>query len=468
MGPQNQIDQPHNHQEEKQNFQPNKFENKVFLPTWVIILIITVTVVIFGLISYIIYHDFISKSVESITTKEEITVPTLPSEETIEKNIPLGKRTILYQARNELILFNLSTKNKSKILNSNNLIDFDLSEDEKFIVYSLKEPGFEGNSDIYLKNLETDDIIRLTQRNNIASFNPKILPNNSKILYVRREYNSSTNKLSDGEIWFIDSDGDIESSKKLFSSLKIEGLETEECCASEEEKRSAKIGIYDISPDSKTLVYWKKNWGAECSGLWQYPYFSNLNGSDFFTEKFNQQNIFILEEQKEFNWEPHKIFWLDDGSFIVGQSGPIPIAGEAIYYYDKNQNKKWEIFDSFKQNAREYDTQVSINDILKKDQNSFVIVYNAYKRLEDTKYFVEIIKFGEKIDLANLNSKKYFVIENLNTQNDNIFEVKLLNENILIYEKQLDKNRFGLYSYDIITEVEEKIDEFSSRIKFDL
>jgi len=467
---QNQLNQPNNSQKSQPDYQSEKLEKKTILPTWTTVLIVVMVVAIVSLASYIVYQNFVSKPVEPtelLITEEETTPPLLPSETAKEV---FAK--VLYRKGDNLILFNPLSKEKTTILSHIEIIDFDLSNDGKFIAYSLRETGFEGNSDIYLKNLETGKITRLGQKNNIASFNPKILPDNSKVLYVRREYSPSTGKLSDGEIWIIDSNGDIESSKKLFSSLKIEGLETEEYCASEEEKKSVKIGIQNISPDSKTLVYWKKNWGAECSGLWQYPYFSNFDGSDFFTEKFKQQNTFIFDtphwEQKEFNWEPHKIFWFSDSNFVIGQSAPIPIAGEAIYYYDKDQNKKWEIFDSFKQNARKYDTQVSIDGILKKDHNDFIIVYNAYKRAKDIKYFVENIKFGEKIDLANLDNKKYFDIDNLNNPNDDFFKVKLLNENTLIYEKQLDKNKFGLYLYNITTGVEEKIDEFNSRIEFDL
>ena len=37
----------------------------------------------------------------------------------------------------------------------------------------LKESGFEGNSDIYLKNLVNGQTIRLTEKNDIVSFNLK-------------------------------------------------------------------------------------------------------------------------------------------------------------------------------------------------------------------------------------------------------------------------------------------------------
>lgn len=224
------------------------------------------------------------------------------------------------------------------------MIDFDISKDQNFLVYSLKETGFEGNSDIYFKNLTGGQTIRLTEKNDISSFSPRIFPDNSKVAYVERVYNPTTKTLSDGEIWLINSDGNAKSSKKLFVSDKIEGLETEQYCASDEKKKSVKIGIEEISPDGNVMSYWKKQWAPECSGFWKMPYFSKLDGNNFLTEKFKQQNTFNFDiqvgNQKIFNWEVNKIFWLADGSFIVGQRAPIPIEGESIYYFDKDQNKK--------------------------------------------------------------------------------------------------------------------------------
>ena len=151
----------------------------------------------------------------------------------------------------------------------------------------------------------------------------------------------------------------------------------------------------------------------------------------------------------------------------------------SIYYYDKNQNKKWEIFDSSKLNRRkEYYIEdyedyphVIIDDILRRN-DEFLIVYNVHNaRLDAREYFVENIKFGEKIHLASLDNKERFAIDYtdyLKIRNYNILEVRLLNENTLIYEKQFSNNSFGLYLYNIATGNEEKIDEFDSRIEFDL
>ncbi|MDA3802461.1 MAG: hypothetical protein PF488_01005 [Patescibacteria group bacterium] len=413
---------------------------------------------------------------EIIQTQDEPQIHT-----TIEK---ITKK-ILYKTDNNLILYTPSTTEKNIILSSNDILDFDLSKDQEFIVYTLKEGGFEGNSDIYLKNIASGDIVRLTEKNNMASFNPIIFPDNSKIAYVRRIYNPTTKKLSDGEIWTINVDGDAESSKKLFGSndeffIKESDLDKiidengkwtgDYLCITQEEIDSSKIGIRSISSDGAIMNYWQKRWAPECSGLWETPRFSEINESDFFTEKFRQQNTFNLDmqawDQEKLNWQPEKIFWLDDGGFVLEQSAPAPIAGNSIYYFDEKQNKQWEIFDSFKQEARKYDTQILIDDIIKKDNGHFIIAYSAYKRLEDTKYFVDEFNFGDKVDIANLNNKNYFAIEKLNDHNDQIYNVEFLDDNYLIYSKQLEKDSYGLYLYNITKNKEQEIMKTNSVPEF--
>ena len=403
-------------------------------------------------------------------------------------------KKILYKLGNDLVLYDPTTKEKSTILSSPGLIDFDLSNDQNFLAYSLKETGFEGNSDIYLKNLTSGQTIRLTEKNNISSFNPKIFPDNSKVAYVRRTYNPATKKLSDGEIWLINADGNIESSKKLYGfdsesfmkeadsekTLDENGKWTGEYdCMSKEEVEGVKVGIESISPDGNVINYWQKEGTPDCAGLWEKPRLSKLDGSDFLTEKFKQQDTFYFDEkgwdQKVFNWEVMKIFLFADGSFVVGQAAPNPIPAGSIYYFDKDQNKKWELFDGSKQNAKKYDAGVpttdiiEISDVIKKDDTHFIVAYNVYKEKEnDTKYFVEVLNIGDKIDLANLNNKKYFTAEKSYNDNDEILGVKILNDSNIVYVKQNGKNDYSLYLYNFLNGKEEEIVKSSSVIDFDL
>jgi len=91
------------------------------------------------------------------------------SDNSFDKSIITNpNRKIAYKSENDLILFDPKTKEKLSLLNSSDIIDFDLSQDQKLLAYTLKETGFEENSDVYLKNLITGDTIRLTTIHNIA------------------------------------------------------------------------------------------------------------------------------------------------------------------------------------------------------------------------------------------------------------------------------------------------------------
>lgn len=448
-------------------------------------LVITVTIIAIGIGLYVWSLQSLSQESENITTEVENEQNNQTQDELKEEaSVPEKTKKILYKADNDLILFNPNTAKKNVILNSTDVLDFDLSEDQKYIVYSLKESGFEGNSDIYIKNLTNEDTVRLTEKNDIASLNPIIFSDNSKVTYVERVFDQATKKLSDGEIWMIDSDGNAGSSKKLFSSnneflLEESGLNKvfdendewtgEYFCISQEEIVSPKIGIRSISPDNATISYWQKEVAPECSGLRKTFLFSNLDGTDFFTEEFRQQNTFNFyvqdQDQRTFNWLLSKIFWFDDGSFVLEQGAPAPIEGKSIYYFDRDQNKEWEIFDSFKQEDRN-DTRVIFDDVRKKEDDRFIIAYRVYKRFEDTKYFIGEFSLGDKIDISNLSSKKYFAVEKLNNQYGQISNVKFLDNDYLVYAKKLGENSHGLYLYNITKNKEQEITKTNSVPEF--
>jgi hypothetical protein len=376
-------------------------------------------------------------------------------------------KSIFYKAGNKLVrLRSDNSWNDRKIIlepESGQLLDFSLSEDQNLLVYTLSADGFEGNSDIYVKSLATGGITRLTEENNIASSNPRIFPDNNKVAYVRRIYDPITKEFSSDEIWTLNINGDIESSEKLFSfdnEALIENFSSDKMldengnwngqymCVSEEDFKNPKIGINQISPDGLAMNYWKKKIAPECSGLWKSSQFSNLDGSDFLTEEFKQQNIFAFR-QKSYEWTPGKIFWFEDGSFILRQSALPPIAGISTYYSNKDQNEKWMIFDSFVQNISANKIGMSIRDVVQKDNGNLIIIYGAHERLKDTKYFVEEISFGEQIDPTNLKDKEYFAIEKLSDRFDRIDDVIFLDDENFIYSQQIKMGYYGLYLYSL-------------------
>ncbi len=92
-------------------------------------------------------------------------------------------------------MYNIFNQTTSTVeLNHANIIDFDVSQNGEFIVYSIWQPLFKGNSDIFLKDLKNNQTIQLTTYDYTASFNAILLPNSSKIFYVNRIYNIITKK----------------------------------------------------------------------------------------------------------------------------------------------------------------------------------------------------------------------------------------------------------------------------------
>lgn len=238
-------------------------------------------------------------------------------------------KNILYKNGNALFLFNVVTKERQKVLTSEGLLDFDLSYDGTLMAYSLSETGFSGNADIYLKNIASGETKRLTEKNNIASFNPVIFPDNSKVAYVRRDYDTKNSTLSDGEIWVIDADGNEERSKKIISSVKIEGFAVgEPCGGTTEERDSVKIGINGIDPYGKVIDYWMKDWGIECSGLSQYDHLATVNGFpylDYKSVNLRPTDPATPAPRPSFSISKLRspLFWVNKSEFVLSSwSGP--------------------------------------------------------------------------------------------------------------------------------------------------
>ncbi len=263
--------------------------------------------------------------------------------------------------------------------------------------------------------------------------------------------------MNDGEIWSLDFKGDINNIEKIISFKKEKDSKTEEICVGEEERHSARIGIDSISPNGRVLVYWKKILAPECSGLWKKYYFFDITkGKNFFTDKFKEQNIFKINQEgqtKTNQWVVDKIFWLNNGDFIVCNIALPPFSGKSIYYYDKNQNKKWEIFDSFTQKKENYISAPILFDV-KNYNHNLMLLYKLYYYQENTKkiikeqYIVKKIKIGDKINFDDLLSGKIIMTFDKNELNQ-IKNIKIINASQIAYTKQISENEFGLYIFDI-------------------
>ena len=92
-----------------------------------------------------------------------------------------------------------------------------LSGNEQYLAYVADKRPHEsnklsfGNSDIFLKNFISGEVIRLTERNDIASWAPRFSKDGSRVCYAR-------NVLSDPkrftETWSIPLDGNADLSRK--------------------------------------------------------------------------------------------------------------------------------------------------------------------------------------------------------------------------------------------------------------
>lgn len=452
-------------------------------------IIIVITIVAILLITTGVFSWFFIEKIQTPVAQKKLDQTVTASQPIIREDNNQSEK-FLYKDNNNLALYEPYMGEKKIILSSSDIIDYDLSRDGKLIAYSLREDGFSGNSDIYLKYIDSGVVIRLTEKNNIASLNPKIFPDNNKIAYVRRTLNEKTNKLSDGEIWVIDSNGDINSSKKLIGDDSKSFIEEskldkvkddngnwtgEYFCIDKNEIDDVKIGINEISSDSKKIEYWKSYWGLECSGIWRWPYFSNIDGTDFFSEKFEKQNIFemkLIDKLEKYDWKVSKTFWLDNGDFIVNNATLPPLVEESVYYFDKNQNKKWTIFDSVEKKSNSSFSQISILDAKELSENKILMAYQLYFNQSDSeyfsdgkfagnKYFIKELTIGENIDAEQLLFGTPLFTSEMALNSPNISNIKIINKDFVMYKKENADKSIALYAYNLRTNEEKKVDNIN-------
>jgi len=375
-------------------------------------------------------------------------------------NYEAGK--FLYKQGEDLYLYNPETENKTKVVSSEGIIDFDLSDDGKVVAYTLEEEGFEGNSDIFIKNIDSGKIDRLTEKNDIACLDPVILPDNEQILYVKREYDVDAEKLSDGEVWIMDADPDSPYAEQLSVSVDFSDFSENKDCISEDEIKSRKIGVIDSSPDGEMFSFWKKDYGPECSGLAKFPYFADIEGEKIFDSSFHDQNKFEIDLNGDGDlsnrvWDVYEVFWLSNDAFIVDNRAAYPISGESIYYYDDDMNKKWAIFDTFEQSEKYRDVHINLVDIKERGDDKYIVVFSAYNQGDYFDYYVETLEFGEQIDLESLEDMKPFVKNEYGEEHLEVSQMALLSESVIVYMKNGEGGLNNLYLYNLDKDVEKLV-----------
>jgi len=288
--------------------------------------------------------------------------------------------------------------------------------------------------------------------------NPVIFPGNKKVAYVSREYDLEAKTLSDGEIWQIDGDGDLESAEKLIAPLPIEGIERGERCLLPGDKESVKIGIYDISLNGDNLLYWEKNWGPECSGLWNFSQLSSIYGYDFLSQEIQEQNRILFNGEDLGYWRINDVYWIDNGDFILFNGAPPPIAGSAIQYFDEYKDIQWEFFNSFKSFKRGRDLLLIPQDILV-SESMIVFAYGLIGNDGIIDFFVEELPFGERIDLAATDNRKQFALEDITILDSFVDDINILSNEYLIFTQKIKESTYGLFLYESSTETITLIDE---------
>jgi hypothetical protein len=140
----------------------------------------------------------------------------------------------------------------------------------------------------------------------------------------------------------------------------------------------------------------------------------------------------------------------------------------STYYYDKDQNKKWVIYDSVKQDNGGNFSQILISDVKKTSDNKFLLAYQLYFNQYDDeyfangkfigdKYFVKELILGESVTPEQLSSGTPFAVSEGMEDLSNISDIKIINKDTVSYKKENTDKSLSLYFYDLTKNQETRI-----------
>jgi hypothetical protein len=186
------------------------------------------------------------------------------------------------------------------------------------------------------------------------------------------------------------------------------------------------------------------------------------DGSDVLATKFREQNrsTWDFDGKTTIEWEVNDISLFDNGDFVAHGFGGDPIGGVAYYYFDKGQNKKWEIYDSNKDASKldEADVQFFINDITRLSNGNIMAFVNFYERIGGRfKFTVLNLKLGDKIDTQSIYEKGDFLL----SFPEDVYDAKTLDESHIFYKKfkTYDGPTYDYFVYDLKSRKEELVAE---------
>lgn len=431
----------------------------------VIIIIIAIIIITAGIIGWM----FVKKT-QVMPLQTNQSQPVAPqSDSAVNKNT---KGEVVYKLGNNIVSYDLGSQQEKIILSSDKLIDFNISKDGKYLAYSLKEDGFEGNADIYFFDIANQKTVRLTEKNNIASLNPKIYSNGKRIAYLRRTFDTKNGKLRDGEIWTIDSTGDQNTSAKLYGDEGESWFDLnpkDRCCSiceGEDKPYEPKnmLDLKGISEDGNIISYRQGSFGLMCfagfqmnDGTYDIRRKADLNGTEILSSKDNQ---YYAEIFSSFPSDPHPFcikntFFDRNGRIVWAPEKGIADSCQHDYYYKPldfgiNGNKVDMVYlkksnDAIVLSENTFDINSNIKNYFAQDNLDDILYKPRVYYTEDGKYvnYTDDILSAKKIgnyvvflekkfksehpDIYIMDASTKIIQKTINLDNDQEFNVALSN-----------------------------------------
>ncbi|MFC1687239.1 hypothetical protein ACFL0L_01575 [Patescibacteria group bacterium] len=219
------------------------------------------------------------------------------------------------------------------VSNATPIIEYDISDNGQHIIYLVAS---DNESEIHYYNVLDENDSVVLKETNVYYHSIALSPDNTKIAYAKKNFNSSVNKFLNQAIYVSDLNGNDEN--KIVDIGKTEDEVSEyygnDVC--EWSNDSNLIGLEKWSPESDYLVYYIND-NYECSGPGHsIIHITDLNGNEsFFDEHLPNPGTYIFNEEER-EWSAADIFWQtfssDNGDFILKQRAGMPFVNSRVVF----------------------------------------------------------------------------------------------------------------------------------------
>ena len=343
---------------------------------------------------------------------------------------------VVYKLGNKIVSYNPKNQQEKIIFSSDKLVDFDISQDGKYLTYSLKEDGFNSNEDIYFLDIANQKTVRLTEKNNMASLSPKIYSDEKKVAYLRRTFDTKKGKLRDGEIWTIDASGDVNSSAKLFGDESKSWFELDpktRCCSTCEGEdkpyEPENMMVFNsISEDGNFISYKEGNFGLMCFAGFQMD--DKLY--DLRKKEAMGSTEILQSKNNEYYAQMYSAFPSDPFPFCIKNT-----------FFDKNGKLAWAPEKGITDNCQHdyyykpLDFEINGSEIdmvyLKKSNDAIVLSKNSFTMGSDIKNYLTQENLGDIL----YTPKVYYTDDGKYVNySDNILSAKQIGSYVIFLEKK--------------------------------